>query len=196
LGWTPSVGSLDAVPSWSLPCPALLLASTLTACAAADSAGTTEPDDAAAGAAAGPPQRFRIVPDDYHVPYAGTAEDGRRFFLSDEIFGDSSAYVGLFLWKADGTFDELRVDEVGRPDDLPPGQAGRAVDAKEVVAARLAELGDYVLEPVEVEPFTRRVDGVRFGWRLTEYDGEYTINIEPGDFIAYYEPWDGLEYDT
>lgn len=22
------------------------------------------------------------------------------------------------------------------------------------------------------------------------------INIEPGDFIAYYAPWDGLEYDT
>jgi hypothetical protein len=25
------------------------------------------------------PTRFTIRPDDYHVPYAGTAEDGRRF---------------------------------------------------------------------------------------------------------------------
>jgi hypothetical protein len=33
----------------------------------------------------GAPQRFTIVPDNYHVPYAGTA-DGRRFFLSDELF--------------------------------------------------------------------------------------------------------------
>jgi hypothetical protein len=33
----------------------------------------------------------------------------------------------------------------------------------------LAELGRYVLEPIEVEP---------------------------GNFIAYYEPWDGLDYDT
>jgi hypothetical protein len=30
--------------------------------------------------------RFTIRPDDYHVPYAGTAEDGRRFFLSEELF--------------------------------------------------------------------------------------------------------------
>jgi hypothetical protein len=65
------------------------------------------------------PARFRIVPDDYHVPYAGTAEDGRRFFLSDELFDEASAYVGLFLWKADGTFDEVRVDRVTRPEGLP-----------------------------------------------------------------------------
>jgi len=32
------------------------------------------------------PTRFTIRPDDYHVPYAGTAEDGRRFFLSEELF--------------------------------------------------------------------------------------------------------------
>ena len=50
----------------------------------------------------GLPGRFRIVPDDYHVPYAGTAGDGRRFFLSDELFSSGAAYVGLYLWKADG----------------------------------------------------------------------------------------------
>ena len=147
------------------------------------------------------PERFTIVPDDYHVPYAGTAEDGRKFFLSDELFGagsagdSGSAYVGLFLWNADGTFDEVRVDKVSRPEELPPGQAGPA-GADEFVAARLAELGDYVLGPIEVEPFTRNVGGVAFGWTVGHFDGTYSINIEPGDFIAYYEPWDGLEYDT
>ncbi len=148
----------------------------------------------------GPPDRFTIVPDDYHVPYAGTAEDGRKFFLSDELFDiegsdDGSSYVGLFLWKADGTFDEVHVDKVGRPSGLPPGQAGPA-DAKDLVEARLAELGDYVLEPIDVEPFTEEVDGVTFGWKVDEYEGTYSVNIEPGDFIAYYAPWDGLEYDT
>jgi hypothetical protein len=142
------------------------------------------------------PERFTIVPDDYHVPYAGTAEDGRKFFLSEELFGPAAAYVGLFLWKADGTFDEVRVDEVARPEGLPPGQAGPA-DAQDLVDAQLAELGDYVLEPIEVEPFIEKVDGVRFGWKVGRYeDGSYFINIEPGDFIAYYAPWDGVEYDT
>lgn len=145
------------------------------------------------------PERFTIAPDDWDVPYAGTAEDGRRFFLSDQLFGGrggGSSYVGLFLWNADGTFDEVRVDKVSRPEGLPPGQAGPA-DAQDLVDARLAELGDYVLEPVEVEPFVEMVDGVRFGWKVGRYgDGDYFIGIVPGDFIVYYAPWDGLEYDT
>lgn len=142
------------------------------------------------------PKYFTIVPDDYHVPYAGTAEDGRKFFLSDELFGQDSAYVGVFLWKSDGTFDEVRVDAIARAGGLPPGQAGPA-GAEDLVEARLAELGEYVLEPITVEPFTREVDGVTFGWKVDgSGSGAYSINIEPGDFIAYYAPWDGLEYDT
>jgi hypothetical protein len=143
------------------------------------------------------PGRFRIVPDDYHVPYAGTAGDGRKFFLSDELFspGTGAAYVGLFLWNADGTFDEVKVDEVRRPEGLPPGQAGSA-GADQLVASRLRELGEYVLEPIDVQPFSVDRGGVTFGWVGSEFEGTYSINIEPGDFIAYYEPWDGLEYDT
>ncbi len=111
-----------------------------------------------------PPKRFTIVPDDYHVPYAGTAEDGRKFFLSDELFGFESGYVGLFLWKADGTYDEVRVDEVRRTRGVPPGMAASA-GADDLVAARLAELGKYVLEPIEVEPFTEEINGVTSaGW--------------------------------
>ena len=143
----------------------------------------------------GPPERFMIVPDDYHVPYAGTAGDGRRFFLSQELFGGDKAYVGLYLWNADGTFDQVRVDAVARRKDVPPGQAVPA-GADDLVEARLAELGDYVLEPIEVEPFLTEVEGETFGWRIQDFEGVYQINIEPGDFIAYYEPWDGLEYDT
>ena len=72
------------------------------------------------------PTRITIVPDDYHVPYAGTAGDGRRFFLSEELFtsgtqeSDGNAYVGLFLWSADGSFDEVKVDAVGRPEGVVP----------------------------------------------------------------------------
>ncbi len=141
------------------------------------------------------PERFTIVPDAYHVPYAGSTEDGRRFFLSDELFDLGSGYVGLFLWKADGTFDEVRVDQVRRSEGVPPGQAASA-GADELVASRLAELGKYVLEPIEVDPFAVEVDGVTFGWVVNQFDGIYSINIEPGDFVAYYEPWDGLGYDT
>lgn len=142
------------------------------------------------------PTRFTIRPDDYHVPYAGTAEDGRRFFLSDELFSADTSWVGLFLWKTDGTFDEVKVSAVGRASGLPPGQGGSA-ESDGVLQDSLAELGKYVLEPITVEPFTKEIDGTEFGWKVGRYDdGTYHINIEPGDFICYYAPWDGEEYDT
>jgi len=154
-----------------------------------------EPALPGGGAVGAAPERITIVPDDYHVPYAGTAEDGRRFFLSEELFSGDTGYVGLFLWTPEGSIDEIRVTAVPARAGLPPGQAGPA-GADEVVSARLAELGDFVLEPIEVEPFTRDVGGVTFGWKVDRYDGVYSVNVEPGNFIAYYEPWDGLEYDT
>jgi hypothetical protein len=65
-----------------------------------------------------------------------------------------------------------------------------------LVKKLLSELGGYKLEPITVAPFTQKLDGVTFGWKVNEYDGTISINVEPGDFIAYYEPWDGLDYDT
>jgi hypothetical protein len=142
------------------------------------------------------PKRFTIIPDHYHVPYAGTAGDGRRFFLSNELFSPGgSAYVGLFLWHRDGTFARVEVTRVHRPRGLPIGQAAPA-GRRSLIKARLAELGDYVLGPITVEPFTERVDGVTFGWKVGRYKSTYFINVEPGDFIAYYAPWDGRDYDT
>ena len=185
-----------------------VLAATLAGCGSPSAGRGATPSGRPAAASGQPaarepaPRRFRIVPDDYHVPWAGTAEDGRRFFLSEELFSTGtadrpgSAYVGLFLWRHDGTFDEVRVDAVRRPRDVPPGQAA-AAGADRLVAARLAELGRYVLEPIEVEPFTTRVSGVTFGWHSGWYDdGTCYLNVEPGNFIAYYAPWDGLDYDT
>jgi hypothetical protein len=142
------------------------------------------------------PTRITIRPDDYHVPWAGTAEDGRRFFLSRELFEPGgSSYVGLFLWEPDGTFDEIKVDAVRRPRGVPAGQAA-AAGADELVERRLAELGDYTLEPITVEPFTEEVDGVTFGWKVRSFEGTHSVFITPGDFIAYYAPWNGRHYDT
>jgi hypothetical protein len=57
------------------------------------------------------------------------------------------------------TFAELKVDEVRRPEGLPPAQAASA-GADQLVAARLGELGKYVLEPIDVAPYVLGADGV------------------------------------
>jgi hypothetical protein len=64
------------------------------------------------------------------------------------------------------------------------------------VRVRKVARPEGLLEPIEVEPFTEKVDGVTFGWKIGRYGDIYFISIMPGDFIAYYAPWDGLDYDT
>ncbi|MBK8866909.1 MAG: hypothetical protein IPN45_02195 [Actinomycetales bacterium] len=50
---------------------------------------------------------------------------------------------------------------------------------------------------ITVQPFTKAsIIPVEFGWKVNHDFGTFTINIEPGDFICYYAPWDGYEYDT
>ena len=90
----------------------------------------------------GAPTRFTIRSDDYHVPYAGTAQDGRKFFLSEELFTyDGRAWVGLFLWKPDGTFDEVQVSRIGRAVGVPPGQAAPGNGDSECAAVALDVAG-------------------------------------------------------
>jgi len=150
----------------------------------------------------GTPNRFRIVPDDYHVPFAGTAQDGRRFFLSNELFGQrpdsasASSFVATFFWNADGSFESVDISEVDRPAGIPSAQAV-AAGPEDVTNRMLLNLGDFTLEPIEVAPFSIDVDGVTFGFVPEEIDeDEVSIQIAPGNFIAYYEPWDGEDYDT
>ncbi|HEX4443205.1 MAG TPA: hypothetical protein VHZ81_06510 [Galbitalea sp.] len=150
----------------------------------------------------GTPVRFTIIPDDYHVPFAGRTGDGKLFFLSNELFGvpastgEPSSFIGLFLWNADGSFDQVMYEAVARPTRLPSAQAvpGGAEDA---FNRWILSLGDYVLEEIQVAPFAVEFDGVTFGFVPNEIDEDLiSVNVEPGDFMAYYEPWDGEEYDT
>jgi hypothetical protein len=39
-------------------------------------------------------------------------------------------------------------------------------------------------------------DGRTFGLVRGEYDGATVYTAEPGDYMAFYAPWDTGEYDT
>jgi hypothetical protein len=145
------------------------------------------------------PDLITIVPDDYHTPYAGLAADGRQFFVTDELFdvtgpGELTGYVATFLWHPNGEFDELRVDKVTRPAGYPPGQPVPA--RSEALIAHLAALGQHTLQPITVAPFRATREGVEFGFVPRDEDGVAIVDLQPGFVIAYYEPFNGLEYDT
>ncbi|MER7471266.1 hypothetical protein [Micromonospora sp. NPDC000018] len=147
----------------------------------------------------GPPSRLAINHDDYHAEYVGRTADGRQFFLTTPfepaIRGedDGQEFVALYLFDADGRFLEARIDAFGPRIRMDRAARRTACDA------RLEELGEVTFTRIEVEPFAVNRFGTTFGLvprEPEEDDDVWWVTLEPGDYMAFTEPWDSGEYDT
>ena len=139
------------------------------------------------------PERITVPHDDYHAEYVGRTPDGRQFFLTTPFEPGGNEYVALFLWDANGEFLEAKVDNFGPRDSMDDVARRHAFDS------RLAELGEVELEEISVAPFS--VD--RFGSQIglvprppEDEDDLWTVEMLPGNYMAFYEPWDSGDYDT
>jgi hypothetical protein len=148
---------------------------------------------------AGPPKLLAIDHDDYHAEHVGRTVDGRQFLLTTPFepaissANQGQEFVALYLFTADGRFLEARVDAFG-----PRAQMDRTA-RRTAYESRLAELGEVVFTRIEVEPFAVERFGTTFGLLPREPDdddGGWWVILEPGDYMAFHEPWDSGEYDT
>lgn len=141
------------------------------------------------------PKIIAIDHDDYHAEYVGKTIDGRQFFLAEPFVPQSPTepgreFVALFVFAADGSLLEAQIDDFGpRPTD----NKARA----ELCEKRLAELGEVIFDRIEIAPFSIEKFGITFGLIPDEdEDGHLTMILQPGDFMAFSEPWDSGDYDT
>jgi hypothetical protein len=54
-------------------------------------------------------------------------------------------------------------------------------------------------ERIEVAPFAIERFGTTFGLVLREPEDEdevWAVEVQPGNYMAFFEPWDGGDYDT
>jgi hypothetical protein len=146
----------------------------------------------------GPPDTIAIEHDDYHAEHIGRTKDGRQFFLTTPfepaIRGrDGSEYVALYVFDADGKLLEAKIDDFG------PRAQMNVDQRKELCERRLKELGDVTFERIEVAPFAVERFGTTFGLvlRQPEEEGDpWAVEAQPGNYMAFFEPWDSGEYDT
>ncbi len=64
---------------------------------------------------------------------------------------------------------------------------------------RLRDLGEVRFDRIEIAPFVVERFGMRFRLivREPEDDGEpWAVQVQPGNYMAFFEPWDSGEYDT
>lgn len=145
-----------------------------------------------------PPVLIAINHDDYHAEHVGRTADGRQFFLTTPfvpaIGGHAGGeYVALYLFDVAGQLTEAIVDDFG------PRATMNGDRRREVYERRLRGLGAVTFERIEVAPFAIERFGTTFGLVVREpevEEGEWAVEVQPGNYMAFFEPWDSGDYDT
>jgi hypothetical protein len=143
------------------------------------------------------PTLVAINHDEYHASLIGKTQDGRQFFITTPFVAASgdqagSEFLAVFLFEENGSFLEAHIDDLG-PRAKLDHKAREALRDQ-----RLAELGRVRFGRIVVAPFSVQQGGVEFGLlaRQSETDGMWWVELHPGNFMAFYAPWDSGDYDT
>ena len=145
-----------------------------------------------------PPSLIAIDHDDYHAEHIGRTSDGRQFFLTlpfePAISGSAGCeFVALYIFDEKGLLIEAKIDSMG------PRAAMDNEARQHLYMQRLKELGKISLERIEIAPYSVERFGTSFGLVLREpdeVDDPWAVEAQPGNYMAFFEPWDSGEYDT
>ena len=149
-------------------------------------------------APAGPPALIAIDHDDYHARHIGRTANGDQFFLTTmfEPATDrkpGNEFVALFLFDRHGKLLQAKIDQFG-PRAKMNDESHRAI-----YETRLRELGRVKFQRIEIAPFSIRRFETRFGLiprPPEEEGGDWAVELHPGNFMAFFPPWDSGDYDT
>jgi hypothetical protein len=145
-----------------------------------------------------PPELVAIDHDEHSAEFIGHTADGRQFFLTTPFVpalrGDAGReFIALYLFNSEGRLLDAIIDDLG-------SRAGLDRDAAERLhSQRLAELGPVVHDRIEVQPFQFERFGTTFGLVLRfpeDEEDDWAVEAQPGNYMAFFEPFDSGEYDT
>ena len=145
-----------------------------------------------------PPALVAIDADDYYARHVGHTADGRQFFLTTpfEPAGGGRAgceYIALYTFDKNGRLIDSQIESFG------PRAAAKAEEITARYEAMFASLGKVTLDRIEVSPFKIGRFATEFGLVLREPEEEddvWAVEVQPGNYMAFFEPWDSGEYDT
>ncbi len=144
------------------------------------------------------PQLVAINRDDYAARHIGHTADGRQFFLTTPFepataVQPGAEFIALYLFDSQGLLLEARIDELG------PRAALDQEAAKNLYHQRLGELGPVTFGRIEIQLFQVERFGTTFGLvpRVPEEEDDvWAVEAQPGNYMAFFEPFDSGDYDT
>lgn len=139
-----------------------------------------------------------LVPDESHAQHVGRTKSGQQFFLTTPFVphGNGNAgceYVALYIFDGAGKLVESKIDSFG------PRSTMNHQKRKDTIDLRLYELGKITRERIIMQPFAVEHDGVKFGLvpKPPEHgEKSWAVEVMPGNYMAFFEPWDSGVYDT
>ena len=144
-----------------------------------------------------PPDIVAINNDEYHAQHVGWTADGRQFILTTPfepaVAGRKGGeFVALYLFDAKGKLLEAKIEDFGPRATLDESKR------REVHDQWLQELGEVTYDRIEVAPFAVKRYGTTFGLVLREPKRKrpWAVEMQPGNYMAFFEPWDSGDYDT
>lgn len=143
----------------------------------------------------GAPELITIEHDDYHAKYVGRTDTNQQVFVSQLFIPALSdqpgnEFLAIFLFSDIGNLVESRVDELGPRSSLNHELAAA------LLAQRLHELGNLTFHDIRMKPFAVEHFGTMMGLIPRKYDEQWCVELHPGNFMAFNEPWDSGIYDT
>ncbi len=145
-----------------------------------------------------PPEIIAINNDDYAAKYVGRTSDGRQFILTTPfepaIGGKPGAeFLALYLFDESGKLLEARIENLGPRATMDDDKRVQLRDEW------LEQLGEIEFDRIEVAPFSLKRFGTEFGLVLREPEDEeypWAVEMQPGNYMAFFDPWDSGDYDT
>jgi hypothetical protein len=145
-----------------------------------------------------PPVRIAIDHDDYHASRVGRTRKGLQVFVTTPFvpaLGEELGreFLAVYIFDPDGKLVESRIDDLGLRSELDQDRA------RQLLEQRMSELGPLDYGRIEVQPFAIERFGTIFGLvpRAPEDEGDsWWVELQPGNYMAFHEPWDSGEYDT
>ena len=145
----------------------------------------------------GRPKLIAINHDDYHAQFIGKTADGRQFFLTEPfepgLNGTGREFVAMYLFDLEGNLIDAKIEFLGQRATMDR-EMGKSLRKQ-----WLAALGTKQYCRIQVSPFSIQRFGREFGLIVREPEDEddtWTVTVEPGNYMAFFDPWDSGEYDT
>lgn len=142
-----------------------------------------------------PPEKLAICPDDDRLPDVGVSPSGEQVLLTQPFTspsddGPGCEYIALYVFDVDGALIRHTIRSLG------PRATLDADYAESVFTEILDTISPLQLARIDVRPFSVWHDGVEFGLVPNEFEGDWWVEMQPGNYVAFVAPWDSGDYDT